>query len=342
MALSRPLFVGFSSASRQAREGGDLEVTVQTAGGPRTFLLPWFFVRDVDALLERWRREEHEAALLTRNWEHLGATLCEAARAGGVRDTVFLLARGADVEHRQEMTSLHFAAQRGHLAVVRALLDAGAGERGHALYLSALNGFAPTVTLLLDHGVDIHYMNGTPLRSAASQGDLEMVRLLLARGAFIEADDNSAFLAAARSGRIEMMHMLLYRGADVNGHARQTAFREAARAGRADVMRALLDLGADVSAENNEALRTAAFYGFDEALQLVLDRGADLHVSDGFALRAAAERGHLQTVRLLLDRGADVHAQFDGALRAARKEGRKAIITLLLKRGAVDRDAWGR
>ena len=68
MALSRPLFVGFSSASKQAREGGDLEVTVETEEGPRTFILPWFFVREVDALLERWRREEQRCALHFPSW----------------------------------------------------------------------------------------------------------------------------------------------------------------------------------------------------------------------------------------------------------------------------------
>ena len=39
MALARPLFVGFSSACKQAREGGDLEVSVlvpgRTRGGQR-------------------------------------------------------------------------------------------------------------------------------------------------------------------------------------------------------------------------------------------------------------------------------------------------------------------
>ena len=141
MALrSRPLFVGFSSACRTGREGGDLEVTVQTASGPRTFLLPWFFVREVDAMLERWRREAHEAVLLTMHDGVLGETLREAARAGGQRDVTFLLASGADVNHRAHYYSpLACAARNGHLAVVTALLDAGADGLGVAL-LKACSG----------------------------------------------------------------------------------------------------------------------------------------------------------------------------------------------------------
>ena len=157
MALSRPLFVGFSSASKVAREGGDLEVTVQTARGPRTFTLPWFFVRDVDALLERWRREEHEARLVTMNDGVLGWTLCQAAAAGGLRDTTFLLARGADIEYRHEVWSaLAHAASNGHLAVTALLLDAGAGELDSALLYAALSGQTPCVALLLDRGADVH------------------------------------------------------------------------------------------------------------------------------------------------------------------------------------------
>ena len=145
MALSRPLFVGFSSASKVAREGGDLEVTVQTARGPCTFLLPWFFVRDVDALLERWRREEHEVTLLTMNERVLGETLRQAAGAGGLRDTTFLLlARGADVNYgRYDWTALRIAASVGHMAVARVLLDAGANQLGSSLTKSRCSTRAP-------------------------------------------------------------------------------------------------------------------------------------------------------------------------------------------------------
>ena len=104
MALARPLVVGVSGASKAAREGGNLEVTVETEEGPRTFTLPWFFVRDVDALLERWRREEHEATLLTMNHGMLGATLCQAAGAGGLH-----------VRASQGYTPVE---ARGHAAVV--------------------------------------------------------------------------------------------------------------------------------------------------------------------------------------------------------------------------------
>ena len=213
MALARPLFVGFSSASKAAREGGDLEVTVETEEGPRTFTLPWFFVRDVDALLERWRREEHEATLLTMN-DVLGLTLSQAAKAGGQRDTTFLLARGADLEHEHVgWTPLMRSADGGHLAVVTVLLDAGAGQLNPALFYTALSGHAQVAALLLDRGADVHYADDASLRYSAERGYVEMVRLFLDRGADMHARQEEALRGARRNGHEAVVALLLERGA---------------------------------------------------------------------------------------------------------------------------------
>ena len=216
MALARPLFVGFSSASKAAREGGDLEVTVQTARGPRTFTLPWFFVRDVDALLERWRREEHEATLLTMNDGELGFTLVLAARAGGLRDLTFLLAREADWPNTGadwKNDALGWSAQNGHLTVVQALLNAGAGMLDGALYAASFRGHTAVAALLLDRGADVHDHDDDPLRRAAEGGYLETVRLLLDRGADVHARNDWALHNARRRGHEAVVALLLERGA---------------------------------------------------------------------------------------------------------------------------------
>ena len=213
MALSRPLFVGFSSASKVAREGGDLEVSVlvgRTRGGRRrVFRLPWFVVRQIDALLERWRREEHEATLLTMNDGELGATLVEAAAVGGLRDVTFLLARGADIDYEHEaedeisQTALWYSASNGHAEVVAVLLDAGADgwQDGVVMEIAAMGGHTPVVALLIDRGADLHDDNEHALLIAAWHGGLETVRYLLDHGADIHAQNDLALQWARNGGQ---------------------------------------------------------------------------------------------------------------------------------------------
>ena len=212
MALARPLFVGFSSASKAAREGGDLEVTVDTEEGPVTFTLPWFFVRDVDALLERWRREEHEATLLTMNRGWVGETLWRAAREGGLRDVTFLLARGADVNY-SHFPVLLGAASGGHLAVVTVLLDAGATQLHYALRTAAANGNVAVGALLLDRGADIAFEGHAALQTASYFGHLEFVRLLLDHGAPAHGNGGAPLRLARQGGREAVVALLLERGA---------------------------------------------------------------------------------------------------------------------------------
>ena len=280
MALARPLFVGFSSASKVAREGRDLEVTVQTARGPRTFTLPWFFVRQVDALLERCRREEHEARLLSMNRD-LGRTLCDAARNGGLRDVRFLLARGANLEaaylfvddDHWHGSALVMSALRGHLAVCVHLLDVGARRLDCALHCAATRGHTAVVALLLDRGADIHYEEDLPLASAAEGQHLATVTLLLDRGADLHAQDEVALLYAAMKGDLELV-------------------------------RFLLDRGADLRARDDNALGGAAAHGHLEVVRLLLDRGANIHAVNEGALRISRLRRHAAVEALLLERGA--------------------------------------
>ena len=163
--------VGFSKACKQAREGGGLPGYGGRASRGRALrpFPPPDIIRLIDALV---RRLEHEDTLLRMNGGVIGLTLSQASAAGGLRDVRFLLARGADVEststfvyegQRLSMSALQWSAFHGHLAVVTALLDAGAVQKDLALAVASRAARAPVVALLLDRGADIHYQDDLAL-----------------------------------------------------------------------------------------------------------------------------------------------------------------------------------
>ena len=274
--------VGFSSACKQAREGGGLPGYCGRASRGRALrpFLPPDIIRLIDALV---RRLEHEDTLLHMNGGVLGTTLCEAARAGGILDVRFLLARGADLEARTVLldeyevgfnwTALNWAAESGRLAVCRHLLDRGAAEKDAALVNAASNGHAPVVALLLDRGADIHTREEAPLGSAAQEGHAETVALLLDRGADIHVDNDAPLYVAAQNGHTETVRLLLDRGAE-RGADNEGALGVACLQGQLETVRFLLDHGADIHADNEGALRNSRHNGHAAVVALLLSRGA--------------------------------------------------------------------
>ena len=129
------------------------------------------------------RKAEREERLLAMNGGRVNATLFSICWEGGGKDARFLLAHGADANNRRGWSVIESAAHYGHLPVVEALLDAGAGARGEALLVAAYRGNTAVVALLLDRGVDVHYLNDSALYNTAVMGQLETATLLLQRGA---------------------------------------------------------------------------------------------------------------------------------------------------------------
>ena len=122
----------------------------------------------------------------------------------------FLLAAGADANYSSGFP-LRMAANDGYVAVMTALLDAGARDFDEALFRSASGGHVPAVALLLARGADIHYMNDFSLQLAAGNGQLEMVVFLLDNGADLHARNDGALLRARMKGHTAIVALLLER-----------------------------------------------------------------------------------------------------------------------------------
>ena len=206
----RPLGSRFQDTNKQTREGGGLPESEEGEEGGIPPGITHDLVLQIDLPA---RRMEREARLLAFNSGDVNKTLWNICEEGGGKDARFLLAHGANANYHQgedEWTVLENAAHHGHLTVVEALLDAGAGKRGTALHDAADAGHTAVVALMLDRGVNVHYMNDAALHLSAYQGHLETVTLLLQRGATVT---NESLAAAERRGHHAIANLLRAHGA---------------------------------------------------------------------------------------------------------------------------------
>jgi len=159
------------------------------------------------------------------------APLHMLAEAGGAPEVVELLAAaGAKLAPRSEelATPLAEAARRGHVEIVRTLLEAGvAPDDGEGtqipLHVAAGHGRAGVVEVLLDYGADPALQNvlgSTALHDAVLGNHLEIVERLLAAGAPADiaypGNETILHIAAAYSKDAGIIDALVAAGANPN------------------------------------------------------------------------------------------------------------------------------
>jgi len=262
--------------------------------------------------------------------------LALAAEAGDIQIFNYLMKNGLEKDvndkNSQGITPLMLAAHKGHLDIVRLLLEKGAwvNERSSqggvtALYGSIQNKHTPdvqyaVVKLLLEYGAGVDIIDNnkkTPLILASQYLKFnKTTRLLLEHGATANLQDNNgltALMAAASVGNHEIVKLLLDRDPDT----------------------------LDVQQNNGRtALYRAAGNGHDDIVQLLLERGADMrkHLTGNdldTPLYVAAENGHLSVIKVIeefeRENGRSIinlHG-FDQAVWTAFDQGKNNVVAYL-------------
>ena len=243
---------------------------------------------------------------------------------------------GALAEHptSPNATALYYASLCGFSGVAKYIIctheedvNAKSGYHRTPLHAASYKGHIDVVRVLLDHGANVNTTDKkkeTPLSSAYRAEHLEIMRLLLEHGADVDVSSGYGRISygrishnASQAGQLEIVHLLLRHNADVNakGSMNWTPLHNASHGGHAKVVQLLLDYGADINALS-EARNTP--------LCCALLRG---HILEG----------DLEIIRLLVEHGADVNIQGElqqTPYRVAESQGLTEIAKLLLEHGA--------
>lgn len=231
------------------------------------------------------------------------------------------------------------AAARGHIEIVKQLLERGAdpnlpeegiAPHGHALYSAVYNGYFEIAKLLLEHGA---YPN-PPVESSADalsialmNKDEKMVELLCSHGAARSVDilshygdvETAAAIFAANPALADDPHSLA-QAAD-NGHE---AF-----------VRLMLHHQPDLAERVSGGAKTR------ELSEFLFERDANPNHSNWLGitpLHYCAREGNLEKAAMFIDHGADLHARDEDIcstpLGWAAKSGKTHMVEFLLRRGA--------
>ena len=205
---------------------------------------------------------------------------------------------------KEGATPLIGAAQKGHLEVVKLLLDAP--------------GINPNLGSL--------FQGTTAITIAAFAGHKEVVELLLAAGNINinvrQRDGATPVFAAIQGNHPDIVELLVRRGANVNLGMSDgtTPLAFAASEGYAETARHLLQapyiqVNPRISALGTTPLIVAAYRGHKEMVRLLLAAGnikVNVRQKDGAtALYAASQFNHLDVVGMLIGAGADVNLPFN-------------------------------
>ena len=294
------------------------------------------------------------------NWGDGGTPLHWAAYEGRKEVVELLVAKGADVNTKEEegYMPLDFAIISENTEIADLLLEHG-GKSGanDSIQVAASVGNIEAVKRHLAAGADVNAkdVDGlTPLFFAVYYDHNEIVELLIAHGADVDTEEEAFFLSNATwGGYTEIVERLIANGADVNAkdYFGSTPLHSAVSEGHKEIAKLLVAAGADVNvkggwggdtpldwAEEGWESDSPEIKAAKKEIALLLREHGGKTTAELGVLIDAAKNGDFEAIKQAIADGVDVNVKGGWGeltpLHGAAGGGHKEIVELLIVNGA--------